>query len=102
VQAHFVMLRWLTRKLASLLPASRRVRIVRRAKLTCPHLCELVEVDVLTGSDAGCRPVLRCSAHLDCPPSCDHACRRLPEALGETPGTQIFLPPGTELPREID
>jgi hypothetical protein len=96
------MLRWLMRKLAALRPVSRRVRIVRRVQLICPHECELVEVDVLTGPDAGRQPVLRCSARLDCPPTCDHACRHLPEALGETPGTQIFLPPGTELPNEID
>jgi hypothetical protein len=81
----------------------RRPRIVRRVALRCPHKCTLVEVEILQGPDAGTRPVLRCSAHAECPPRCDHACRNTPEALRGPARALLIFPAGTEgLPDEGD
>jgi hypothetical protein len=79
-----------------------RARVVRRVALHCPHDCELVEVDILQGPDAGLRPVLRCSARPECPPSCDHACRALHDAVAGPARALLILPPGEGVPDEVD
>jgi hypothetical protein len=46
--------------------------------------------------------VLRCSAHPECPPTCDQACRKLAEAVLGPACALIICPPGSGPPDEID
>jgi hypothetical protein len=99
--AGFVGMNRLRALLAFIFRRARRPRIVRRMALRCPHDCEIVEVDILEGPDAGRRPVLRCSARPECPPTCDHACRLVPPALRETRALLIFPADSKGVPDDV-
>jgi hypothetical protein len=87
----------------SLLPHRRQpMRTVRRVTVRCPRTGEPVEIDLLMGSTGGPRMVLRCSAHPECPPTCDQACRKLAEAVLAPANALIICPPGSGPPDEID
>jgi hypothetical protein len=61
-----------------------------------------MEVDFLSGGEEDTRPVLRCSGRPECPPACDHACRHLASAFGGHAKALLILPPGADIPDEID
>jgi hypothetical protein len=44
--------------------------------------------------------VLSCSAHPECPPTCDQSCRRMPEAVLTPPRALIIYPPDRKAARE--
>jgi hypothetical protein len=68
----------------------------------CPQTGALVEIDLLIQDTGGPNVVLRCSAHPECPPSCDQACRTLAEAVMGPGSTLIICPPGSGPPEELD
>ena len=72
-----------------------RFRFVRRVEIQCPHGHGLVSVDMVTDPHGVPETVLRCSAHTECPPSCDQSCRRCADAV-RTPATALLVyPPGS-------
>jgi hypothetical protein len=78
-----------------------RPRLVRRTLVHCPRTGALVEIDLLMRRTGSPDVVLRCTAHPECPPSCDQACRALAEAI-DPAGTLIICPPGSGPPEEVD
>jgi hypothetical protein len=82
--------------------SARRPRLVRRAAMHCPHTDLPVEVDFLLGPPPRPRSVLRCTAEPPRPPLCDQACRDQAETVREPASALIVLPPGDDIPDEID
>jgi hypothetical protein len=78
----------------------RRPRLVRRTTVHCPATGEAVEIDLLMKATGPPDAVLSCSAHPECPPTCDQACRRLPEAVLTPPRALIIYPPDRKAARE--
>jgi hypothetical protein len=77
-------------------------RIVRRTTVHCPWSGAPVEVDLLMRRTGAPDAVLRCSARRECPPACDQACKDMAEAALAPVRVLIVLPPGGDLPDEID
>jgi hypothetical protein len=76
---------------------------VRRVTVHCPATGVPVEIDLLMRSTGAADVVLRCSAHAECPPACDQACRKLAETVLGRPTAVIICPPGSSgPPEEID
>ena len=93
---------FLRRLAARLWPVRHRPAVVHRLALHCPHGGRLVEVDLLMGATGMPERVVRCSAHRQSPPTCEQACRTLHEALAGPVDTLLILPPGQQVPEEID
>jgi hypothetical protein len=97
------MLIALLRRLAARLrPPNHRPTVVHRMALHCPHGGRLVEVDLLMGPTGMPERVVRCSTQRENPPACEQACRTLHEALAGPVDTLLILPPGHQIPDEID
>jgi hypothetical protein len=80
---------------------SRAPRLVRRTIVHCPETGAPVEIDLLMARTGGPDMVLRCSAHAECPPACDQACRKMAEAVVGPARALIICPPGSGPPEEI-
>lgn len=89
--------------LSGMLPHWRngRPRLIRRTMVHCPRTTAPVEIDLLMKETGAADVVLRCSAHLECPPACDQACRELAEAVVGAHAL-IIAPPGSGPPEDID
>ena len=71
-----------------------RPRIVRRTIVHCPATEAAVEIELLMKATGPPDVVLSCSAHPECPPTCDQACRTMAEAVLTSPRALIICPPG--------
>jgi hypothetical protein len=79
-----------------------RPRIVRRTIVHCPATGAAVEIELLMKQTGAPEVVLSCSAHPECPPTCDQACRTMAEAVLNPPCALIICPPGSKgRPEEI-
>lgn len=79
-----------------------RPRLVRRTTMHCPHSGSIVEIDLQMARTGWPTLVLRCSDRDDRPPGCDQACRMAAEAILGPAKALLILPPGTDIPDEID
>ena len=75
-------------------------RIVRRTIVHCPATGAAVEIELLMKNTGAPDVVLSCSAHPECPPTCDQACRAMAEAVLTPPRALIICPPGRTGPPE--
>ena len=92
---------FLSRLAARLRRRDRHPSVIHRVALRCPHGDGLVEVDVLMSPTGMPQKVVRCSAHRQDPPTCDQACRAVHEVFAAQ-HMLVILPPGTEVPDEVD
>jgi hypothetical protein len=60
----------------------------------CPETGAPVEIELLMKETGAPDVVLSCSAHPECPPTCDQACRTMAEAVLTPPRVLIICPPG--------